>query len=157
MKARGAMSLMLVLGLLVPSGCRRKVTPPGLSELQPGVVARVDDTVITADELAGIIARQPPAVRRNLANPARKRAFLDNEVRMTLLAAEARRRGYDRDPDFQRALRQQLASTLLQREPQLEHQMDQLLVDLKKRSKVAIFEGELAKVAVDTSGADASP
>jgi len=138
--------------LLTLPACRRKVEPaappPARTE---GIVARVGNVEISADQLAALIAGQPPEVRQNLASAERKRALLENEVRLELLAAEALRRGYDREPAFQHAVKQQLASILLQKEPQ--PKLEELLAQLRSRTQVEIFEKELGKVRVDPAPA----
>jgi hypothetical protein len=111
------------------------------------VVARVGDAEISAAELAALIAAQPPEVRRNLTSAAQRRALLENEVRLELLAAEALRRGYDREPAFQHAVKQQLASRLLQQETG--KKLDELLSRLRRQTRVEIFEPELARLKLE--------
>ncbi len=102
---------MLVIGL----GACGRGGQKAASEPNEPVVARVGDTRITARELSAQLARQPPAVRAHYGSMARRKDFLDSQIQVELLAAEARKRGFDRDPDFQRAVKQQLVSTFLQR------------------------------------------
>ena len=145
------------LASLILPACRRKLepaTPPAAR--REGIVARVGDVEISADQLAALISGQSPEVRQNLASAARKRALVENEVRLELLAAEALRRGYDREPAFQHAVKQQLASMLLQKE-QGAQGLDKLLSQLRGRTKVEIFETELAKVRLDPTPSPASP
>jgi hypothetical protein len=148
MKVRVRVSLAFLLLTLPACGSKKPEVPPAPPE---PIVARVGTVEIGAQQLAALIAGQPAEVRQNLAAPERKRALLENEVRLELLAAEALRRGYDRDPAFQHAVKQQLASMLLQKEPG--QKLDQLLTELRGRTKVEIFESELAKVRVDTGSA----
>jgi hypothetical protein len=138
--------------LLTLPACRGGAPPAPPSE---GIVARVGSVEIRADQLAALISGQPPEVRQNLASAARKQALLENEVRLELLAAEAIRRGYDRDPAFQHAVKQQLASMLLQKEPG--PKMEELLARLRSHTRVEIFEAELAKVRVDLAPAPTPP
>src|SRR5437867_4203748 len=127
MKARVWLSVGLLL-LALPA-CRRQRSPSAAAPPDSeAVVARVGETVISAAALSALIAAQPPAVRQNLASPARKRDLLENEVRLELLAAEARRRGYDREPELQHALKQLLASTLINKE-QGRRKIDDLLAE----------------------------
>jgi hypothetical protein len=144
----------LALLLLAFPACRRKVEPVAPLARSEGLVARVGEVEIRAEQLAALISGQPAEVRQNLASAARKRALLENEVRLELLAAEALRRGYDRDPAFQHAVKQQLASILLQKEPG--QKVEELLARLRTRTRVEIFESELTKVRVDPAPAPVS-
>jgi len=144
MKLRVWASLASLL-LMLPA-CRRNAEPAP-PQPAPGVVARVGDAEISAAELAALIAAQPPEVRRNLTSAAQRRALLENEVRLELLAAEALRRGYDREPAFQHAVKQQLASRLLQQETG--KKLDELLSRLRQQTRVEIFEPELARFKLE--------
>lgn len=89
----------------------------GLTEAQSKqVLVKVGDTVITVGDLAAELASQSPYVRTRFQSPERKKEFLDNMVRFELLAAEARRRGYDRSPDVVRRRKQLLIQLYLQQE-----------------------------------------
>jgi peptidyl-prolyl cis-trans isomerase C len=80
------------------------------------VVAKVDDTVITVSDVQDRINKQSPFVRARFTNADRKKEFVDGMVRFEVLAAEAARRGYDKDPDVQRVMKQQMISKLMQKD-----------------------------------------
>ncbi len=80
------------------------------------MVAKVDDTVITVADVQERINKQSPFVRARYTNAERKKEFVDGLVRFEVLAAEAARRGYDKDPDVQRVMKQQMISKLMQKD-----------------------------------------
>jgi peptidyl-prolyl cis-trans isomerase C len=80
------------------------------------VVAKVDDTVITVADVQERINKQSPFVRARYTNAERKKEFVDGLVRFEVLAGEAARRGYDKDPDVQRVMKQQMISKLMQKD-----------------------------------------
>ena len=102
----------LCLCLLV-IGCGAK--SPGAGE--PGnVVARVDGKPITLREVQERINALDPYSRARFSSPEQRKKFLENLVRFEVLAREAEKRGYDRDPDVQRALKNQMIQTFLRKE-----------------------------------------
>jgi peptidyl-prolyl cis-trans isomerase C len=80
------------------------------------VVAKVDDAVITVSDVQARINKQAPFARARYADPARKRQLVEELVQNEALAAEAARRGFDKDPDVQRAVKQQMVAKLVQRD-----------------------------------------
>ena len=62
------------------------------------------------------INKQSPFVRARYTNVDRKKEFVDGLVRFEVLASEAARRGYDKDPDVQRVMKQQMISKLMQKD-----------------------------------------
>jgi peptidyl-prolyl cis-trans isomerase C len=80
------------------------------------VVAKVDDAVITVTDVQDRINKQSPFVRARYTNADKKREFLDGLVKFEVMAAEAARRGYDKDPDVQRVMKQQMISKLMQKD-----------------------------------------
>jgi peptidyl-prolyl cis-trans isomerase C len=102
--------ILAVLGLpLALAACK---TGADSKVPEEGVLARVDDKVITDRDLADAIKRYEhlPFVRARYSVPDRRRELLDNLVRFEVLAAEARRRGYGRDPDVQQVAKQSLVA-----------------------------------------------
>jgi peptidyl-prolyl cis-trans isomerase C len=79
-------------------------------------VARFDGGAIGEQDLASRVATQPPAVRAMLANPAQRKAFVENMVKFELLAQEAVRKGYDVDPQFLQDSKQRLGQILLDKD-----------------------------------------
>ena len=80
------------------------------------VVAKVDDAVITVSDVQERINKQSPFVRARYANADKKKEFVDTLVKFEVMAAEAARRGYDKDPDVQRVMKQQMISKLMQKD-----------------------------------------
>jgi peptidyl-prolyl cis-trans isomerase C len=80
------------------------------------VVAKVDDSVITVEDVQERINKQSPFVRARYTSAEKKREFVDTLVRFEVMAAEAARRGYDKDPDVQRVMKQQMISKLMQKD-----------------------------------------
>jgi peptidyl-prolyl cis-trans isomerase C len=80
------------------------------------VIARVGDHVITVADLERELARLPPFSRARYASPQGKKELLENLVQVQVMADEARRRGYDHDPDVVRLFNQQLVNHLVHRD-----------------------------------------
>jgi peptidyl-prolyl cis-trans isomerase C len=94
--------------------------PPGLPG-QPEAdlaspVATIDGTTITVAELQDRINKQSPYVRARYTSLEQKKEFLDTLVRFEVLAGEARKRGYDRDPEVVRTMKQVMIQRLLKEE-----------------------------------------
>jgi len=80
------------------------------------VIARIGDRRITSEDLQREIASRPAPLREQLRAPRARQALLDDMVRFEVLAAEAARQGYDKDPDVQRAYKQQMILRLIRKE-----------------------------------------
>jgi parvulin-like peptidyl-prolyl isomerase len=65
-------------------------------------------------------------LRPRYANREKLKSLLDETVRFETLAEEARRRGYDKDPDVVRAMKQQMIAKLMQREFEAKHGPEQI-------------------------------
>lgn len=85
-------------------GCQLAADPPMLDYPPPEVsrhgetVARIGGVSLTTHELERRVAAQSPFVRRQLSDPDKMRSFVENEIRMELLAQEGWRRGLPREP-----------------------------------------------------------
>lgn len=79
-------------------------------------LARVDDVTITVGELQERLNRQSPYIRARYTSLEQKKEFLDSLVRFEVLAAEAQRRGFDRDPEVVRTMKQVMIQKLLREE-----------------------------------------
>ncbi len=90
-------------------GARHGLTAEQAAE----VLVQIGDKKITVGEFADELARQSPYVRARYNSPERRREFLDNMVRFELLAAEARRRGYDKLAEVQRVRKQVMIQQLM--------------------------------------------
>lgn len=114
-----AVLLVLLPALLLGCGAKRQeetATPAGKATGEGTVVARIDDQVITAAQLQEQINKLPPFTRRRYEAAEQKKRFLENLVRFEVMAQEAKSRGYDRDPDVQRVLKQQMITEFLGKE-----------------------------------------
>jgi peptidyl-prolyl cis-trans isomerase C len=89
---------------------------PQTTEELAAVVARVDDTAITVEQLQDSINRQSPYIRARYASREQKRVFLDNMIRFEVLAREAARRGLDRDPEVIQTMKSAMITKLLRAE-----------------------------------------
>ena len=62
------------------------------------------------------MAQQPPFVQARYASPERRKELLENLIRFEILAREARRRGYERDPEVVRHQQQRLVDRMVAEE-----------------------------------------
>jgi peptidyl-prolyl cis-trans isomerase C len=81
-------------------------------------LAQVDDIVITAADVKEILARyaNQPFVLARYSTIEKKKELLDSLIRYDVLAIEARKRGYERDPEVQRVAKDKMVRQFLQRE-----------------------------------------
>ncbi|GAB4529977.1 MAG: peptidylprolyl isomerase [Haliangiales bacterium] len=80
----------------------------------PGaVLATVGDVTITVDDFESQINGQTPYVRARYTSLEKKREFLDNMIRFEVMAKEAARRGFDKDPEVLRAMKQVMIQKLV--------------------------------------------
>jgi peptidyl-prolyl cis-trans isomerase C len=103
---------------LLTAGCGAKSgpAPAQATSASDEVLARIDGEVITAGDLQRRLDALDAYSRARFSAPEQKRKFLENQVRFEVLAREAQNRGYDRDPEVQRALKKEMIGTLLQKE-----------------------------------------
>jgi len=100
--------------LMLAVGCGSK--GPGPAAEPSDVVARVDGKPITLSEVQERINALDPYSKARYSSPEQRKRFLENLVRFEVLAREAEKRGYDRDPDVQRALKNQMIQVFLRKE-----------------------------------------
>ncbi len=103
----------LVLACLV-TACR-----PGPEAPAPGaekVVARIDGKVITVGDLDRRLGELDPFSRARFSSPEFKKRMLDNLIQFEVMAREAQLRGYDKDPEVQRVLKERLIARLIDKE-----------------------------------------
>src|SRR6185436_1017977 len=100
--------------LMLAVGCGSK--GPGPAAEPSDVVARVDGKPITLSEVQERINALDPYSKARYSSPEQRKRFLGNLVRFEVLAREAEKRGYDRDPDVQRALKNQMIQVFLRKE-----------------------------------------
>ncbi|MBN1653789.1 MAG: peptidyl-prolyl cis-trans isomerase [Deltaproteobacteria bacterium] len=95
-----------------------KVEKPthGLTEEQASkVLFKVGETEVTVGEFADRLAEQSPYLRARYYNdPQRRREFLDNMIQFELLAAEAKKRGYDKSKEVEQVRKQKMVQQMMQ-------------------------------------------
>lgn len=116
-------AVLMVLAACQDSGARDKAAPrqaapvPGQASGDLAIpLAKVDDVVITVGELQERINRQSPYVRNRYTSLEQKKEFLDSLIRFEVLAKEAQRRGFDRDPEVIRTMKQVMIQKLMKDE-----------------------------------------
>jgi peptidyl-prolyl cis-trans isomerase C len=75
-------------------------------------LAEVGGVKVTIGDFESALAKQSPLMRKELEDLGKRKEFLDKLLNMEVLAAEAARRGYDKDPEAVSVLRNQLASLM---------------------------------------------
>jgi peptidyl-prolyl cis-trans isomerase C len=131
MSANRALFLVLALVLGSSLGCSKKTdssapeaapaesgdTGYGLSEAQASeVLAKIGDKTLTVGEFAEIIGSKSPYIRARFEAPEQRKELLDNLIRFELLVYEAKRLGYDQQPEIVRARRNAMVQQLLKEE-----------------------------------------
>jgi hypothetical protein len=113
------------LSVLLLSGCDKKEDPaskPAGSSGQPASkkmgtpVVTWEDGSITLEELQGYVAQMTPGARGRIETPEGRREYAEGLARFELFVAEARRRGYENDPEVQEALRRALVQRMIFKE-----------------------------------------
>jgi peptidyl-prolyl cis-trans isomerase C len=91
-------------------------TPPQSAEELQAPLAKIDDVTITLGEFEDRLNRQSPYIRARYTSLEQKKEFLDQLVRFEILAKEAYRRGYDKDPEVVRTMKQVMIQKLMRDE-----------------------------------------
>jgi peptidyl-prolyl cis-trans isomerase C len=104
----------LAIGL--PACAKKRGKGHATSGGDSAVVAKVDDEVITVADVQERINKQSPFVRARYTSNEKKKEFLDSLIRFEVMANEAERRGYDKDPEVLRVMKQQMISKFLQKD-----------------------------------------
>ncbi|HSN91895.1 MAG TPA: peptidyl-prolyl cis-trans isomerase [Anaeromyxobacteraceae bacterium] len=102
---------LAVLGLaaLALASCKPSASKKGTP------VAKGRDIVITDEEFKARLDEQSPFIRARYNSLERKKEFLDNLIRIEVLAREAERQGLDKDPDVQLTLKKVMVQKLVQK------------------------------------------
>ncbi len=111
---------MVPLGVaLLSVGCTGKAAsnPKGKVGSET-VLAKVDDLVITTADVRDLLARyaSQPFVLARYSSIEKKKELLDSLIRYDVLALEARKRGYERDPEVQRVAKDKMVRLFAQQE-----------------------------------------
>src|SRR5271169_5695280 len=122
MTGAGALALaMLAVGCSRPSASTAQpidsgAAPGALSpEEASQVLAHVGDRTITLGDYVAALQHMDQFDRLRYSAPARRRELLGEMIDVTLLADEARAKGYDKDPPTQQELREILRDALLKK------------------------------------------
>ena len=104
-----------VVSVGVLAGCE-----PGAGKKKAAAVgeplAVVAGETITVEEVQKKLDDQSPFVRARYAEPGKKKEFVDGQIRFELLAAEARARGYEDDPEVEEAVKKIIVQRLTREE-----------------------------------------
>jgi peptidyl-prolyl cis-trans isomerase C len=110
---------LLLAAVILAMGCKGKApSAPKAAVGKKTVLAQVDDITITATDLKDLLARyaNQPFVLARYSSIEKKKELLDNLIRYDVLAIEARKKGYERDPEVQRVAKEKLVQTFIQEE-----------------------------------------
>jgi peptidyl-prolyl cis-trans isomerase C len=109
----------LLAATLFLSACHAKPAADPKGSGAPRVVlAQIDDIVITDADLKEILARyaSQPFVLARYSSIEKKKELLDSLVRYNVLAIEARKRGYESDPEVLRVAKDKMVKLFTQQE-----------------------------------------
>ena len=90
--------------------------PPQSSEELKAPLAKIDDVTITLGEFQERINRQSPYIRARYTSLEQKKEFLDSLIRFEILAKEGYKRGFDKDPEVVRTMKQVMIQKLMRDE-----------------------------------------
>ena len=119
-----ALLLTVACGAAAVGGCKESAVkqkvgsdagePLGLSPQRASyVLAKVGDKTITLGDYAATLERMDRFDRLRYKTPARRQELLAEIITVELLAQEAERRGLDKDPQAQQAIREVLRDAML--------------------------------------------
>ena len=108
---------------------------PGQPEADlSSVVATIDGRPITVAELQDRLNKQSPYVRARYTSLEQKKEFLDNYVRFESMAAEAQKRGYDKDAEVVRTMKQVMIQRFVREEFENRFKPDDIADEDAKKS-----------------------
>ena len=121
LRALGRSLSLVIVGALLHSACENATPKSQAAPRQdPGelgqVLAKIDDVTITVGEFQDRINKQSPYVRARYTSLEHKKEFLDNLVRFEVLAKEAKARGFEKDDEVVRTLKQVMIQKLMKDE-----------------------------------------
>lgn len=116
--ANGMVRSLAVASIVLISACGERSASNPKKAASGVVLARVDDSVITEADLKDLLARyaSQPFVLARYSTPERKKELLDSLIRYEVLVAEARKRGYEHDPEVQRVAKEKMVRLFMQKE-----------------------------------------
>ena len=104
---------LLVLALVSLSASVGSAQDAAEAARRAQVIARGEGFEITIGKVEDAIAMQSPFVRAKYKDVAAQTELVQSMVRFEMLSAEARRRGYDKDPQAQKSLKQTAVQTMI--------------------------------------------
>lgn len=110
---------MILTVAVLALGCKGKSEPNPKGSVGPQtVLAQVDDIIITTADMKELLARyaNQPFVLARYSSIEKKKELLDSLIRYDVLAIEARKRGYERDPEVQRVAKDRMVKLFTQQE-----------------------------------------
>jgi peptidyl-prolyl cis-trans isomerase C len=112
---KGAFLLAAVAAL---AGCNHKPAPGRKASAGQVILAQIDDLTITDADLREVLARyaSQPFVAARYSSPEKRKDLLDSLVRYQVLALEARKRGYENDPEVVRVAKEKMVRLFTQQE-----------------------------------------
>ncbi len=96
------------------------------------VVAKVNGVAITLGEMEDALASQPPMFRMEFASKDKQKELLDSLIHAKLMAYEAKRRGYDKDPEVIAIAKNKTASLMHRKLVESADSLSPTEEDLKK-------------------------
>ncbi|MBT8495284.1 MAG: hypothetical protein KJO07_19715, partial [Deltaproteobacteria bacterium] len=122
-------TVIALLVVLAATACRRDpksesgeqstATSPGVDQTRADLdtpLAVVDGLTITVGDLQDQINQQSPYLRPRYKSVTKQKELLQTMIRFELLAKEATKRGFDRDRDVIRAMKQVMIQKLMEDE-----------------------------------------
>jgi peptidyl-prolyl cis-trans isomerase C len=108
----------LLVPLAMLSACKNSAPKTGKAAAGQVVLAQVDDVTITSADLREVLARyaNQPFVSARFSSPEKRKELLDSLVRYQVLAIEARKRGYENDPEVVRVAKDKMVRLFTQQE-----------------------------------------
>jgi peptidyl-prolyl cis-trans isomerase C len=123
-----------------PAAPAPKGAPPQSAEELQAPLAKIDDVTITLGEFEDRLNRQSPYIRARYTSLEQKKDFLDQLIRFEILAKEAYRRGYDKDPEVVRTMKQVMIQKLMRDEFDAKYTAD----TVKDADMKAYYDANLA-------------
>ncbi|MFT3923709.1 MAG: peptidyl-prolyl cis-trans isomerase [Myxococcales bacterium] len=90
-------------------------TPEDIARRKQAIV-KADGEEVTVGELEDFLNSQPPMMRERYRNPDEQKKLIESMLRVDLLATEAARKGYDKNPTVVRTVKDSSVQALLRAE-----------------------------------------
>ena len=96
-----ALTALALAAALASLSCRDLRARRSKSAGGEAILAQIDDITITSKDMREVLARyaNQPFVLARYSSLEKKKELLDSMIRFQVLALEARKRGYDSDPE----------------------------------------------------------